>query len=128
MEFASWFRGVRRQPAVSVDAAGSGISAPENTTSSLPEQVSTGVVLVVRQGCHLCQVAQPVVADACAQRGRQVSLVDVDSDADLARRYTAHVPVLFVDGLLVDYWQVDPDRLARALDRLPVPPVAPLES
>jgi hypothetical protein len=44
---------------------------------------------------------------------RQWEVVDVDSDADLARRYGESIPILFVDGRL--FAKIRLPRLAAAL-------------
>lgn len=69
------------------------------------------VVVLTRQGCHLCTEALGLVEDVAPDR---VAL-DVDADPALRARYTDHVPVVFVDGRLFAYWTLDRDRLADAL-------------
>ena len=73
------------------------------------------VVVLTRQGCHLCQQAIEVVAALCAETGDSYATRDVDADPALARRYTEQVPVTFVDGAQHDFWRVDPARLRAAL-------------
>ena len=56
------------------------------------------------------------------QLGRMVTLppleqVDVDSDAELARRHGLHIPVLLLDGTVVCRTRLDPVELARLLRR-----------
>lgn len=82
------------------------------------------MVLVTRTGCHLCEQADPVVREAAARHGARLAVLDVDEHPALHQRWTAHVPVLLVRGVLVDYWRVDEQRLERALrgERLPSPP------
>jgi glutaredoxin len=75
------------------------------------------VVVLTRQGCHLCDEAIAQVAAVCADIGERYALVDVDSDPQLQRRYTNQVPVTFVDGAQHDFWRVDPVRLRAALLR-----------
>ena len=75
------------------------------------------VVVLTRQGCHLCEQAIEVVAAVCAETGDSYATRDVDADPDLARRYTVQVPVTFVDGSHHDFWQVGPARLRAALAR-----------
>jgi glutaredoxin len=52
------------------------------------------VELITRQGCHLCQEAERLLADA----GVTFELGDVDADPELLRLYDFRVPVLLVDG------------------------------
>jgi glutaredoxin len=75
------------------------------------------VVVLTRQGCHLCDVALAQVAAVCAETGERYAVVDVDGDPELLRRYTDQVPVTFVDGAQHDFWRVDPTRLKAALLR-----------
>lgn len=75
------------------------------------------VVLLTRQGCHLCEVAESTVAAVVAATGDTWTTVDVDEHPDLAARHSDEVPVTFVDGRQHDFWRVDPERLRRALGR-----------
>ena len=73
------------------------------------------VVLYSRQGCHMCEVARATVARVCADLGEEWSEVDVDTDPELAARFSEEVPVTFVDGRQHDFWRVDERRLRAAL-------------
>jgi glutaredoxin len=73
------------------------------------------VTFYTRRGCHLCEVAQEVVAAVCAELGESFHEVDIDTDPELVRRFGEQVPVTFVDGQQHDFWRVDPVRLRGAL-------------
>lgn len=75
--------------------------------------------LLTRVGCHLCDEAREIVAEVCTSEGIPWETLDVDSDAELAARYTDHVPVIFVDSEPHSYWFVDADRLKVALMKAP---------
>ena len=75
------------------------------------------VVVLTREGCHLCDEAIARVAAVCAETGERYAVVDVDRDPELQRRYTDQVPVTFVDGAQHDFWRVDPVRLRAALQQ-----------
>jgi glutaredoxin len=79
--------------------------------------VTARIVVLTRQGCHLCDQAIEVVAAICAETGDTYATRDVDTDPELARLYTDQVPVIFVDGAQHDFWRVDPVRLRAALAR-----------
>lgn len=79
--------------------------------------MSARVTVYSRPGCHLCEVAEQVVAQVCADTGVDWQRVDITDDADLTARFTDQVPVTFVDGRQHDFWRVDPQRLRRALAR-----------
>ena len=73
------------------------------------------VLVLTRQGCHLCDQAIELVAAVCAETGEAYATRDIDEDAELRQQYTDQVPVTFVDGAQHDYWRVDPVRLRAAL-------------
>ncbi len=73
------------------------------------------VVVLVREGCHLCDDALAIVSDVCAAAGRRWTAIDVDSDPELRATYTDHVPVTLVDGDVLSFWFVDPEQLTKAL-------------
>ena len=72
------------------------------------------VVVLTRQGCHLCDEALAIIETVCRERGVPWQAVDVDSDPELKAAYTDHVPVTFVDGQQFSLWFVDAERLADA--------------
>lgn len=77
------------------------------------------VRVLTRVGCHLCEAAEAVVAAVCAERGIGWEAVDIDAapdSDDLLDEHGEEIPVTFVDGVMHDYWRVDPGRLAAALD------------
>ena len=68
-----------------------------------------------RAGCHLCDDALTVVERVRAAVPFELTVVDVDSDAELARRYGEEVPVLLVDGRKHAKFRVDEQALRRRL-------------
>ncbi len=73
------------------------------------------VVVYSRTDCHLCEVAEQLVADVCVDTGDSWVRVEIDGEADLVSRFTEQVPVTFVDGKQHDFWRVDERRLRSAL-------------
>jgi glutaredoxin len=72
------------------------------------------VVLVTRQGCHLCDQALA----ALRSLGLEPDLRDVDADDELHRLYDFRVPVVLVDDRVVAEGKIDSTRLRAALPRL----------
>ncbi len=70
-----------------------------------------------KPGCHLCDDARAVVADAARERDFELREVDVSLDPELHRAYGERIPVVAVDGDELFQYHVDPDRLLAALDR-----------
>lgn len=68
-------------------------------------------VLYTRRGCHLCELAEELLA----VHGQAVQIVDVDADPDLRRRYDLRVPVLAADGVVVQEGRFHEADLVRAL-------------
>lgn len=81
------------------------------STAGLPPRVR----LLTRTGCHLCDDAREALVPLCAARGVGLEEVDVDADPELAREYSDYVPVVFVDGAVVGWLQVDEQAVAAAL-------------
>jgi hypothetical protein len=73
------------------------------------------VVLVGRDGCHLCEQAREVVASVCQALDVGWTQVSLDDHPDLPARYAEMIPVVLVDGVEHAYWRVDPAALRRVL-------------
>ena len=73
------------------------------------------VVVLSRAGCHLCRDAEQVIDSVCRDLDVSWQTVDVDTDEELRRRYTDHVPVTFVNGRLLSRWFLDEAVLRAAL-------------
>ena len=73
------------------------------------------VTFVTRQGCSLCDTAEPVVRRAAADAGATYEIRDVDADPGDLARWSDKVPVVLLDGVEHAYWQVDDRALRRAL-------------
>jgi hypothetical protein len=73
------------------------------------------VVLLSREGCHLCDDARTVVARVCADLGVGWREDDITRSPELLRRHVDDIPVTFVDGEVHDFWRVDEARLREAL-------------
>ena len=69
------------------------------------------VVLVTREGCHLCDEALSLLQDL----GVDPELADVDADDELHRLYDFRVPVVLLDGALAAEGKVTRDQLVRVL-------------
>ncbi len=77
--------------------------------------MSARVRMLSKPGCHLCDVAQAVIADVCDELGTSYEVVDISADDALMAEYGEQIPVTFVDGKQHDFWRVDADRLRHAL-------------
>lgn len=69
------------------------------------------IVLVTRQGCHLCDQALTILREL----GFEPALADVDADPALYDLYDWRVPVVLVDGQVVAEGKVTSEQLRKAL-------------
>lgn len=75
------------------------------------------VTFVTRTGCHLCDVAEPVVRAAASDAGVALEVRDVDAATADRAAYSDKVPVVLLDGREHAYWTVDDKALRKALTR-----------
>ena len=69
------------------------------------------VVLITRQGCHLCDEAQRLLRDL----GHDPELLDVDSDEAAYELYDWRVPVVLIDDRVVAEGRITDESLRNAL-------------
>ena len=78
-----------------------------------------GLVVVSREGCGLCADMLHALADLERNQGLPpVTIMDVDSDPELARQFGLKVPVLLLDGSVICHYTLNSNELLRLL-RLP---------
>jgi glutaredoxin len=73
------------------------------------------VTFVTRDGCSLCDAAEPVVRAAAQDAGIAFERRDVDASAADRAAYSDKVPVVLLDGREHAYWTVDDKALRKAL-------------
>jgi hypothetical protein len=56
------------------------------------------LVVVVADGCHLCEAALEVIERVRKEIPFALEVVDIAGDADLEARYRASIPVVEIDG------------------------------
>jgi hypothetical protein len=82
--------------------------------------IPPGLVVLSREDCGLCHDMLHALADLDrAQTLPPVTVVDVDSDAELARAYGLKVPVLLLDGSVICHYTLNSNELLRLLARSP---------
>ena len=72
------------------------------------------VLVIVRDGCHLCDDAVAIAERVCVECGADFGTLDVDADPALAE-HSDHVPVTLVDGRRLAIWFLDEAQLRAAL-------------
>ena len=82
--------------------------------SSLP----AGLVVLSREGCGLCaDMLHGLAKLERAQTLPPVTVIDVDTDTELARRYGLKVPVLLLDGSVICHYTLNSHELLRLVGR-----------
>lgn len=77
------------------------------------------LTLLTRPDCGLCEDMQHELRALAAHTPLpQLTIVDVDSDPDLRRRYGLKIPVLLLDSVAVCSHRLDAAELLRLLKRL----------
>jgi len=83
-------------------------------------ELPPGLVVLSREGCGLCEDMLRALAELeLARVIPAVTIVDVDSDPELARRYGLKVPVLLLDGGVICHYTLNSNELLRLLGRRP---------
>ena len=73
------------------------------------------MLLLTRDGCHLCVEAEAVLRRTCEDLEVGWRAIDIDTVEHLKSRFTDHVPVTYVDQELLGYWFLDELALRSAL-------------
>ena len=81
----------------------------------MSEDRLSGLVLYVREGCHLCEQFLVELSMDLGPGVERLRVLDVDRDADLAVRFGLRVPVLELDGNVLCEAVYDGPRVRRAL-------------
>lgn len=109
-----WFR--RRTAGKSAAAEG---QPAANTVGKSAATAEPRIVLIDREGCHLCDEAATVIERVADRTGTGWTRVDVDSSPSLLHKYADLVPVVLVDGREVARWHVSDKTLTSAIARRP---------
>jgi glutaredoxin-like protein DUF836 len=74
------------------------------------------VVVLVTEGCHLCEAACEVIVAVCTDLGVAWTARDLmGQDAATITRWREYVPVVLIDGNVHDVFRVTEARLRDAL-------------
>lgn len=83
------------------------------------------VIVYSRPGCHLCDEAKLAIQSAGVNERFTFAEVNIESDAELLRKYRYDIPVVTIDGVEAFRHRVDADqfrtRISSGGDRSAVP-------
>jgi glutaredoxin len=73
------------------------------------------VILYTRPGCHLCEDAHTLLAEAGQTFGFQVQTVNIEENPDLEQQHGLQIPVVQIDGIIRFRGRVNRVLLTRLL-------------
>ena len=68
------------------------------------------VIVYSRPGCHLCDEAKAVMENSGLSDRFTLEEVNIESDAELLRKYKYDIPVITIDGEEAFRHRVDPGK------------------
>jgi hypothetical protein len=87
--------------------------------------VNIELTLIGKPGCHLCEDAELAVDRVLASFlaanpsvSASITQQNILDDAELAARYSEEIPVLLINGKVHNYWRIDEERFAAAMNDL----------
>jgi glutaredoxin len=75
----------------------------------------TKVVIYSKPECHLCDEAKAAIQAAGCEGQYTLEEVNIESDAELRRRYRYDIPVITLDGVEAFRHRVSPEQFREAL-------------
>lgn len=81
----------------------------------MPAESKHRLSLLTRPQCHLCAAARDVVARVATDLDVEWEEISIAGNESLTQQYGEEIPVVLIDGIQRDFWQVDEDRLRRLL-------------
>ena len=76
------------------------------------------VIVYSRPGCHLCDEAKAVIERFCERYSLELTVTNVDSDANLRALYGTEIPVILINGTEAFRHRVEAGAFERKLKQL----------
>jgi len=73
------------------------------------------VIIYTRPGCHLCEEAKEAIEQADCAKYYTLGAVNIESDAELLKRYGNDIPVVTINGTEAFRHRVDPGKFRDAI-------------
>ena len=75
------------------------------------------VIIYSRPGCHLCDEAKAAIQNAGCSERFTLEEINIESDAELLRKYKYDIPVILINGEEAFRHRVDPDAFRMRVNR-----------
>ena len=82
----------------------------------MPESIR--IEIYSRPGCHLCDEAKAVIERFCERYSLELTVTNVDSDANLRALYGTEIPVILINGTEAFRHHVEAGAFERKLKQL----------
>ena len=73
------------------------------------------VIIYSRPGCHLCDEAKAAIQNAGCSERFTLEEINIESDAELLRKYKYDIPVILIDGVEAFRHRVDVKEFIRVI-------------
>jgi len=87
---------------------------PRDLPKDSPIMTAADVIVYTREGCHLCDDAR----DLLIRHGIDPTMINIDENAELKKKYDACVPVVSIGGKVRFRGRINEPLLRRILKRL----------
>jgi glutaredoxin len=74
------------------------------------------VTVISRTGCHLCEIAIDKINSIKDELNFELEIKLINDLPELEQEYGEQVPVIMIDNKIHDYWRVDIERFAKAIE------------
>ena len=74
------------------------------------------VTVISRTGCHLCEIAIDKINSVKDELKFELEIKLINDLPELEQEYGEQVPVIMIDNKIHDYWRVDIERFAKAIE------------
>jgi glutaredoxin len=75
------------------------------------------VTLYSRQGCHLCENAETILAGLRKELDFSLEILYIDEKPELEKLHGTQVPVIHINGEHHDFYKVDEERFRTSLEK-----------
>lgn len=77
----------------------------------------TVITLYTRSRCHLCEAAKQTIMELKQEWNFSVEEIDIDQSDELTEQYGLMIPVVFIDGEMTAFGQIDKISVSNRLQQ-----------
>ncbi|WP_062354350.1 glutaredoxin family protein [Bacillus kwashiorkori] len=73
------------------------------------------IILYMRKNCHLCDDAKNILLELANDFAFKITEIDIDCEDLLVEKYGLIIPVIMLNGEVIQYGQIVKERLSKRL-------------